>query len=187
MSRLGDLDTRDLLEKAYERLLPALGYLHSSPAGFAASVIVFATWVYRRSASDKKRAAVELDRDYERLVKLQARIRELEERRRLLQRLLEKVEGERDRQRIERQLKLVEAELDGLYEEYDLLELRIAAVEKLVRLKEEGVIKKIKDVLDEIEEGKADKALYDVLRALEERWRKRELTRNVLERIIEEG
>jgi len=39
------LEAWELLEKAYERLLPAIGHLYSSSAGFALSVLVFATLI----------------------------------------------------------------------------------------------------------------------------------------------
>ena len=182
----GDRDTRSLLEKAYERLLPAIGYMHSSTAGFAATTIVFLTWIIIRSRAPRAAAEISLEKDRERLVEIQYRIQELDRKKELLQRALSKAEGA-ERERITRQLKRLESELEDLYEELDLIEARIAAIEKLRRLHAEGVIPRLNKIIRELNKGHVDEPLYSILRALEDRWRKRQLTKEALRRILEEG
>lgn len=187
MASVNQLDSRELLEKAYERMLPALGYLHSSVAGFAASIVVFTTWALRKTMSERNKAQIELDSDYSRLVQLRTRIRTLENRYQRLKKAVEKTSSDWEKKRLKRQLSLVEKELEDLYEEYDLLDLRINAVEKLIALKEEGALRNLGKILDQLYRGDADESLYDVLRILEDRWRKRELTKEAFQRIIESG
>jgi hypothetical protein len=184
---MSDLDTRDLLEKAYERLLPAIGYLHSSVAGFAASVIVFTTWLARRRLTSEERVGLELDDEYRRLIELKEKIEELERKKELLESALSKASNEFEAKRIRRQISQVSQMLENLYEEYDLVDLRVMAIKKLLETEDKKVIKNIEKIIKELKGGKYPNKLYDILQALEERWKRREMTKDVLEKIISEG
>ena len=183
---MANLDTKSLLEKAYEKLLPALGYLHGPVAGFAASVVVFTTWAARRAMSLEDRVGLELDENYKHLVEVNEKIREVEEEIKTLKEAMESTEDTRRRELMERRLRRLREKLDNLYDDYELTEVKIEAVKKILELGEEGVLSKIEKVVKDIEQNKGDEQLYTVLKALEERWRKREITRNTLEKILEQ-
>ena len=183
---MANLDTKSLLEKAYEKLLPALGYLHGPVAGFAASVVVFTTWAARRAMSLKDRVGLELDENYKHLVKVNEKIRMVEEEIKTLAAAMESTEDTRRRELMERRLRRLREELGNLYDDYELTEVKIEAIKKILELGEEGVLSKIEKVVKDIEQDKGDEQLYTVLKALEERWRKREITRSTLEKILEQ-
>ncbi len=185
MTSHDSLDSRSLLEKAYEKLLPALGYLHSSVAGFAASVVVFATWAARRMMTEKRRVTIELEKDYQEYAMIERKIRRKTKDLEMLKRTLPKVTDPRRRALLERKIKLLESEIDSLYQHFELIGLRIMAVQKLLELKEMGVLGRIEKIVRDLEEGKADRDLYDLLAELEEKWRNRELTKGVIERMLE--
>ena len=183
---MADVDARSLLEKAYEKLLPAIGYLHGPVAGFAASVAVFATWVARRAMSPGERVGLELDENYRHLIEVNERINRLEEEIESLRAAIQDTRNPRRRSAMERKLRDLTEKLDRLYEDLDLTQIKIDAIKRIIELGEEGALDKIEKIVRDIEDGRGDRQLYTVLKALEERWRRREITRSTLERILEQ-
>jgi len=178
------LDSKTLLEKAYERFLPALGYLHSSIAGFAASVTVFVTWVLRRGMSESERVSLNIEKDADKIVELEKKLRELEMKKKYLSEALKENIPEFKKRIAEATLRQIETQVESIQEEIELLSMRILAIQKLLELKEIGILKKIEKAVNELEKGKADKEAYKILQQLEYKWRNKELTKTVIERIL---
>ncbi len=181
-----NLSSREVLEKAYERLLPAFAYLHGSTAGLAASIVVFTTWLIKR-LNPTSRVADLIERDEEQLLALEKQIEELEARISILEGLLSRASSERERSRLERSLKLHREELERLDEEKELLELRLLAVKKLRSIGEDQLIREVNKIIEKIEKGRLTEVQYEVLALLEERWRRRQISIEALRRIVEEG
>ena len=187
MGVAGGHDAREVLEKAFEKLLPAFGYLHSSVAGFAASVVVFSAWLLRKYMGDTQKVMMRLEDNLALMVSLREKIRRKEEDLALLESALAKAGSDLERRMIRRRIESLRAELERLYDEYDLLDMKVAAIERLLELKEEGLVRKAEKVIEKIEKGEVDKDVYEVLRSLEERWRNRQLTKGVIEKLLQEG
>ena len=162
------LNAKTILEKAYERLVPAIGYLISPQAGFAASVFVLTTWLLRKMKGIKK---LTLEDEENILVELDKKIEDKKKKIRILKETLKKTRDEVERNRISRNIRLEEKILDSLQEEYDLHLLRIEAIMKLRELGETKLLSKIEELIDKLEKGKeAFKEQYEIIKTLEDKW-----------------
>jgi len=178
------VDSREILMKAYERLLPAIGYLHSPVAGFAATVIVFTTWAARKLRGEKINIERALWHDEQRLVDIERELRRLYETKRLLEKALAEAGDPRRASSIKARLDLVEERIRRLEEERELVDMRIMAIEKLVELKEEGVLKKLDKLVEDLEKGRVSDDLLEAIVAVEKGWRDRQLTSLTIRRLL---
>ena len=181
------LELREILKKAYERIFPALGYLISSQAGFAASVAVFTTWMLAKMRGAKTLKEAISDEELI-LVDLSVKIEEKKNKVRVLEEELEKTSDELSKRILEQALYAEKQVLDTLLEEYELHQLRIIALKKLRDLGDKKLYEKVWKLLKDIEKGKKfeDKQL-EVLRILEDKWKKRQLKTNVMLQLLRYG
>ena len=181
------LDAKELLKKAFERLVPATAYLISSQAGFAASAAVFATWVLSKVKKAKTLKEAISDEQLV-LVDLSAKIDEKKRRIKTLEEELAKAKDELTRRMIEHTIEVEKNALESLMEEYELHQLRIIALNKLRDLGDKKLYEKVWKLLKDIEEGRKfeDKQL-EVMKMLEDKWKKRQLKTNVILQILNYG
>ena len=180
-------NTRELLKKALERLAPPIAYLVSPQVGVAVSVAVFTTWLLsrvRRSRSVRD----SLDDEKLVLVELSAKVDEKRRRIEVLENELARVSDESTRRMIEHAIEMERAALQSLVEEYELRQLRVAALSRLRDLGDEELYRKVLELLRDVERGKRfeDKQL-EVLKMLEEKWRRKQLETSILLQILEHG
>ena len=179
-----ELSVRELLGKAFEKLAPAVAYLVSPQAGFAVSVAVFATWTLSRIRGARSLGG-SLDEERAVLVDLSARIDEKKRRIRLLEEEMANARDDNARRMIQRVLEAERSVLASLVEEYELRQLRIIALDKLREVGGEEVYGKVWELLRKIEEGRRfEEEQLEVMRALEDKWRKRLLETNVVLQVL---
>jgi len=172
----GDLDLKEVAWKIYEKVTPNLGLTIAGPQGaLAASAMVVATWLLLKLRGTLKKPE-ELD-DEQALVRIYM---ELEEAKRRL-------EEARQAGAPEEALKALEHRVKWLEEEYQLIQVRIAARDTLATVAGEEAVKKLDEMVKRLEEGKDD-ALGEVaslLAEIEALWRRRELEAQALKRLLQ--
>ena len=188
MANTRQYDTREILMKAFERIVPSAAYLISSGLGFAASVAVFTTWVLSKVHGKSLSIGEEVNAEEEALVDLSIRIDEKKRRIRVLEEELEKSSDEYTRRMLEKALEAEKSVLESLVEEYELRQLRIMALNKIREYGGEKLYKQVMKLLEDIEKGKRfeDKQL-EVMRMLEDMWRKRQLKTNAILQVLSYG
>ncbi len=181
------INAREFLKKVFERLAPPIAYLVNPQVGIAISVAVFATWLLSRIGKSG-RVRDNLDDEKLVLVELSAKIDEKRRRIEVLENELARVSDETTRRMIEHAIKMERTALQSLMEEYELRQLRVAALSRLRDLGDEELYRKVLELLRDVESGKRfeDKQL-EVLKMLEERWRRRQLETSILLQIVEHG
>ncbi len=179
---------KDVAMKAFERLLPAFGYMYAAQVGLlTANVVVLTTWIVSKVRGRKIKSLEDAKReDALRLVELSYLI---DEKKKRINELKETLKDADDRQKrvIEAMIHMEETSLEKLIEEHELIQLRLMAIEKLWTLGDQKLIKNVEKIITNIQEGKLDKSQYEVLSQLEELWHKKQLEATTLRRIVEEG
>ncbi|OYT53048.1 MAG: hypothetical protein B6U76_09025 [Desulfurococcales archaeon ex4484_217_2] len=179
------LNAKSVLEEAYKRMLPALGYLINPQVGFAASVFVLTTWLLGKALRGK---GFSVEEEEEIIVELDKKIEEKKGKISFLRKALEKAKTSIEKERLRRNIALEEEVLSSLQEEYDLHLLRIEAANKLRELGEARILSKLEKLITKIEKGKeAFKEQYEVVKMLEEKWKSRILEKNILLKILKSG
>jgi len=182
-----DVGVREVLRKAYERLIPAIGYLVSPQAGFAASVAVFTTWLLSRVRGVKTLGEAIEDEESV-LIDLSMRIDEVSERVSRLENELSKLTDETRREVLTKVLQSEKQVLEKLKEEYELHQLRILALRRVKELGGDEVFSKLWKLLKKIEKGKdIEEDQLRLMEELTERWRRRQLKLTILKQVIEYG
>ena len=181
------LNTKELLRKAFERFVPSVAYLMSPQAGFAVSAAIFATWVLSKVKKAKTLKEAISDEQLV-LVDLSAKIDEKKRRIKALEEELTKAKDELTRKIIEHAIEVEKNTLETLIEEYELHQLRIIALNKLRDLGDRKLYEKVWKLLKDIEEGRRfeDRQL-EVMKVLEDKWRKRQLKTSVILQILKYG
>jgi len=181
------LNTKELLRKAFERFVPSVAHLISPQAGFAVSVAIFATWVLSKVKKAKTLKEAISDEQLI-LVDLSAKIDEKKRRIKALEEELTKAKDELTRKIIEHAIEVEKNTLETLIEEYELHQLRIIALNKLRDLGDRKLYEKVWKLLKDIEEGRRfeDRQL-EVMKVLEDKWRKRQLKTSVILQILKYG
>jgi len=180
---------REVAMKAFERLFPAFGYIYAAKAGMlAANVIVLSTWIMTRVRGSKIKSLEDAKRqDRLRLIELSSMIDERKRRIEELKRQAD-IEGDERRKKVLQDLINVEENaLDRMMEEYELVQLRLLAINRIWELNDMKLIKNVERIIKDIQEGRIEKTQYEVLSKLEEMWRKREIEYVALKRMIQEG
>ncbi len=182
-----EVGIKEVLRKAYERLIPAIGYLVSPQAGFAASVAVFTTWLLTKIKGAKTLGeAIEDEESI--LIDLSVRIDEQKAKVAKLKEELSKVSDETTREVMSKVLESEEQVLEKLKEEYELHQLRILALRKVRELSGDEVFKRLWKLLKKIEKGKEfEEEQLRLMEELSERWRSRQLKLSILRQVIEYG
>ena len=171
---------KEILRKTFERMVPAtLSYIAGTHAGYAASVLIFTTWM---------------------LAKMRKRIDPIEKEETLLIDLSKKIEQQESKVRMLRQalkpgdvvaesaLKIEEEILEKLKEEYKLAQLRILAYRKLLKSGNKELLKQVEKMIDKMKKGKDfTSEQLKVLNQLEREWQSKAIEESVLLRILEVG
>jgi len=179
------LDAKSVLEEAYKRMLPALGYLINPQVGFAASVFVLTTWLLGKALRGK---GFSVEEEEEIIVELDKKIEEKKGKISFLRKALEKAKTSIEKERLRRNIALEEEVLSSLQEEYDLHLLRIEAINKLRELGELELLSKIEKMIMKLRKGKeAFKEQYEIVKMLEEKWKSKVLEKNILLKILKSG
>ncbi len=172
----GEIDVKEIVWKIYEKIVPNLGLAVAGPQGaLAASAMVVSTWLLLKLRG-ALRAGKELD-DEAYLVKL---YRELEEAR-------SRLEEARQAGAPEEAVKALEHRVKWLEEEYNLVQVRIAARDSLATLMGEEAVRKLDDMVVKLSEGKEEALgeIAELLAEVERLWRRRELEAQALKRLLE--
>jgi len=180
----GGVTGRKVLEEAYKRLLPASAYLISSTAGFAASVVVFTTWLIKSLKGKYKEFSIKEDDKI--VAKLLKDIKEQEARVRLLEKSREKAVKEgKYVGTIEEVLNAERIVLDNLRIELELRQLRLEALRRLRAIGDVRLMAEVERMVDKIEKGKGfEEEELKVLKDLEERWRRKEIQITALREVL---
>jgi len=165
---------RDIAMAVYDKIAPALGQASNPAIAAAASAFTLATWLLLRRG---RPAGGRLDEERE-LVRLYV---EIQRSRRML-------EESRGAGAPEEAVKALEDKLRWLEEEYNLLQVRIAARDSLEALGGRGLVERLDRVLEGLDRGGEEgmKGLFEVLREVEERWRRRQLEAQALRRLLDQ-
>jgi len=178
------LTTKKILEEAYKRLLPAAAYLISSSAGFAASVVVFTTWLIKTSRGKYKYFSIKEDDKV--VAKLLNDIKEQEARIRLLEKAREKLAKEGGYTgSVDEIIKAEKNVLENLRIELEFRQLRLEALRRLKSIGDPKVMKAVEEMVEKIEKDeKFEEQQYMVLKELEEKWRRKEIEINALREVL---
>ena len=178
------LTGRRVLEEAYKRLLPASAYLISSTAGFAASIVVFTTWLIKSLKGRYREFSIKEDDKV--VAKLLKDIKEQEARVKLLEKTREKAVKEgKYVGTIEEVLNAEKAVLDNLRIELELRQLRLEALRRLRAIGDPRLMAEVERMVEKIERGKGfEEEELRVLKDLEERWRRKEIQITALREVL---
>jgi len=182
---IGERNIKKVLEEAYKRLIPALGYLISSKAGFIASVIVFTTWLIKNGRGRYKEFSIKEDEKV--VVKLLKDIKEQKARIKLLEKTREHILGEDERKAsMLDEIIMVEKDiLENLYTELELRQLRLEALRRLTSLGDPKLLEAVREMVRKIERNeKFEEHQYKILKQLEEKWRRKEIEINTLKEVL---
>jgi len=179
----GGEEARGLLWKAWEKLFPAAAYLYGAQAGFAASVVVFTTYMLRKARGRKARSIEEmLEEDERRAIRLSREIKRL---RGELEYLRKAAQRYPENKSIQLSIKVNEDQLRSLERELDLVSLRIIAVRKLLFLGDTGLLQSVEEVVEKIYSGRLEESQYLVLREMQSKLDSKELDLVALRKIVE--
>ncbi len=183
---MGEDLTREIGSKAAERILPALAFIATGPAGaLAANIIIVSSLLILKLRGRRVKSLEEAEaQDLARLVELTAQI---DEKRAEIERLksqLEQVEGHR-RRILEETLKTEESILRSLEEEYELTQLRILAIRRLWSLGDEKLRREVEKIIRSIQEGKVTEKQYEAVKTVERMWEERQLEASTLKALLE--
>ena len=170
------LDLKEVAWKIYEKITPNLGLTIAGPTGaLAASVMVVSTWLLLKARGVLKSRGGRLD-DEQLMIVI---YRELEEARRRL-------EEARSAGAPEEALTALSARVRWLEEQYDLVQIRIAARDSLRSIAGEDAVERLGRLVERLERGdeKAVGELADLLREVESLWRAREIEAEALRRLL---
>ena len=172
----GGLDLKEVAWKIYEKITPNLGLTIAGPTGaLAASVMVVSTWLLLKARGMLKSRGEGLDDERLMIVIY----RELEEARRRL-------EEARSAGAPEEAVTALAARVRWLEEQYELVQVRIAARDSLRSIAGEEAVKRLDTLVERLERGdeKALGELADLLRQVESLWRAREIEVEALRRLL---
>ncbi len=171
----GEIDVKEVAWKVYEKITPSLGMTLAGPQGaLAASAMIVSTWLLLKlRGALKNREKID---DEESLVRIYM---ELDEARRRL-------EEARQAGAPEEALKALEHRVKWLEEEYQLIQVRIAARDALASIAGEETVKKLDEMVAKLEKGKEEALgdLADLLAEIEGLWRRRQLEAQALRRLL---
>ena len=176
MAPEGSIDLKEVAWKLYEKLTPNIGLAIAGPTGaLAASTLVVATWLLAKVRRSLGAKAGEFS-DEEELVRVYMELREAERSYR------EAKEAGAPKEVV----KALEHKVRWLREEYELIQVRIAAKEALEAIAGREAVERLEDAVRRLERGeeKAMGEVHDVLREVEDLWRRRELEAVMLKRLI---
>jgi len=179
-----NISVRKLLEEAYMRLFPAIGYLISKEAVFLFSVVIFITWILTRSRYHYR--GFSMEEDDIAIAKLLDDIKKQEAKLSLLEKARNELLSERkSTSSID---EIIEAEkniLENLYKELELRQLRVEAIRILSSMNDPNILKALEETVRRIEKSeKFNEQQYEILRELEEKWKRREIELNTLREIL---
>jgi hypothetical protein len=170
-------DIREVAWKVYEKIVPNLGLAIAGPAGaLAASALVVSTWLLARTRGWLRSGKAGKSSDEEALIEVYRELRRAE-------RALEDAKAAGASPEA---LRALEEKVSWLREEYELIQVRIAAKEALQAIGGRELVEKLEEVVERLEKGdeKAVGEVYDVLREVEAMWRRRELEAQALRRLL---
>ncbi|MCE4610768.1 MAG: hypothetical protein F7B17_02210 [Desulfurococcales archaeon] len=176
MAPEGSIDFKEVAWKLYEKLTPNIGLAIAGPTGaLAASTLVVATWLLAKLRRSMGAKAGEFN-DEEELVRVYMELREAER----------SYREAREAGAPEEVVKALEHKVRWLREEYELIQVRIAAKEALEAIAGREAVERLEDAVRRLERGeeKAMGEVHDVLREVEDLWRRRELEAVMLKRLI---
>ena len=177
MAPEGSIDLKEVAWKLYEKLTPNIGLAVAGPTGaLAASTLVVATWLLAKVRRSLGARSWEGGSDEEELVRVYVELREAER----------SYREAREAGAPEEVVKALEHKVRWLREEYELIQVRIAAKEALEAIAGRDAVERLEDAVRRLERGeeKAMGEVHDVLREVEDLWRRRELEAVMLKRLI---
>lgn len=169
-----DSMTRQALEEAYKRLVPAVAHLISGKAGLAASTVVFVTWLLKNRGS----SGPSIEDDEAAVARLIEEIRSREARLAMLEkaRSLALRRGQ-PTGTIDEVISAEKRILENLRYELELRQLRITAMRALERLGSPEAVQAVKKAIVDLERSRGpSEQQYRVLKSLEEKWKRREIS-----------
>ena len=168
---------REVALAVYDKIAPAIGQAISSPTvAIASSAFTLATWILMKSGRLRgKHGGVDEE---------EAMIRVYLE----LQRSKKMLEESKEAGAPEEAVKALEDRVRWLEEEYQLLQVRIAAKDALEAFGGKELAERLEKILHDIDRGKERSMgeLVDILREVENRWRMRQLEAQALRRLLDQ-
>ncbi len=174
--------TKEVLEEAGKRLLPAAAYLISPVAGFIASSFIFFTWLASRFRREERTC---LEVSEERLVELKMSMEEVGRELELKKRVLEEASGVQ-REALLTEVGFLERELERLRDLYRIEFIRYMAWRVAERIGDKKLLKYLKDFEKRLERGEEpSREQLEILHRLEEYREKGVLREVVVQKILE--
>ena len=175
---------RKILEEVYKKLLPITPNLISGVAGFAASIVVFTSWLIKTGHGRYRHFSIKEDDKV--VAKLLNDIKEQEAKIRLLEKAREKLVKEGGYTGTIDEVIMAEKNvLENLRIELELRQLRLEALRRLESIGDPNIMKAVEKMVEKIEKGEEfEDQQYRVLRELEEKWRRKEIEINALREVL---
>jgi len=176
---------RELLREAFRTLFPSFGYLISSQAGFLCSFIVFITWILTHNR-EHYHHYFNIEEDEKALIVILDEIKKQEARLNLLEKARNKLSSEgKSLSTIDEVIKAEKNILENLYTEYKLRQLRIEAIRRLRAVGDPNILQMLNKIIKRIEKGEEfHEQQYEILKRLEDMWRRKEIEISMLSEIL---